>query len=138
MGGWPLVGSDRHVWDEATRHDLVALMDHHDKDFLTGWICRSALPKFHATLGKHIKKPLDWDPESGISEYSDSRIKVVVDILGTLLSSLFSIASTILLYFISSMSVRLVVVAAFITVFTIALALLTNARRVEIFAATSA
>ena len=138
MGGWPLVGSDRDVWDEATQHDLVTLIDQRDVDCLTGWICNVALPKFHATLGRHFKKPLDWDPESGISEYSNTRIKVVVDILGTLLSSLFSLLSIVTLYCISSMPVRLGVVAAFTTVFAMALALLTTARRVEIFAATSA
>jgi hypothetical protein len=78
-----------------------------------------------------------WDPESGICDYSESTIVTVLDICGTVVSSLLSISSIVVLYFVCSMSIRLGIVAAFTTVFSLVLALITKARRVEIFVATA-
>jgi hypothetical protein len=48
------------------------------------------------------------------------------------------ISSIIILYFISSMAARLAIVTLFTALFALSLALVTGAKRVEIFAATSA
>jgi len=132
------LGSDRHAWEEATQHDLVALIDSRDTDSFTSWICRFVVPAFHTIFGRFVKKPVVWDPESGVMDYSESKIRLFLDIFGTVVSSLLSISSIVVLYFVSNMSIRLGVVAAFTAVFALTLALMTRARRVEIFAATTA
>jgi hypothetical protein len=137
MGGSPILSKDSHAWDEVTEYDLIALVDSKDTDFFTKWVCRSLVPGFHAVIGRHFKEPVPWDPESGICDYSESTIVTVLDICGTVVSSLLSISSTVVLYFVCSMSVRLGIVAAFTTVFSLVLALITKARRVEIFVATA-
>lgn len=138
MGGCPILGDDRHAWDKGTEYDLVTLVDSRDKDSFTNWVCTSVVPRFHAAFGRYFKKSVEWDPESGISDYSESTIHVTLDICGTVLSSLLSILSIVVLYVVCDMSTRLGVIALFTAVFSLVLALMTKARRVEIFAATTA
>lgn len=137
MGGCPILGADRHAWDEETEYDLIALVHSKDTDSFTNWVCRTIVPGFHAVLGRYVKKPVAWDPESGICDYSESTILTVLDICGTVVSSLLSISAIVVLYLVSNMSVRLGIVAAFTAVFALVLALMTKARRVEIFVATT-
>ena len=137
MGGCPILGKDSHAWDMETEPDLVTLIDSRDTDSFTNWVCRTIVPGFHAVLGRHIKKPVAWDPESGVCDYSESKILTILDICATVASSLLSISSIVVLYFVSNMSIRLGVVAAFTAVFSLVLALMTKARRVEIFVATT-
>jgi hypothetical protein len=61
-----------------------------------------------------------------------------VNILVTLIASLLPITAIVILYFITNAIVRLGIVVAFTATFSICLILLTNAKRIEIFAATSA
>lgn len=78
------------------------------------------------------------EPESEISQYSEERLTGFVHVLGTVLASLLPISSIVVLYFVSNLLVRLGIVAAFTALFSLALALITQARRIEIFAGTSA
>ena len=138
MGACPLLGKDGQAWDKKTQSDLVTLNDQRDRDSLTNWVCNSVIPNLHPPLLRHLKKPVAWDPESGLSAYPEPKIIAILDILGTIISSLFSISSITILYFINDMPVRLGVVAAFTALFALALALMTRASRPEIFAATTA
>jgi len=60
-----------------------------------------------------------------------------VNIITTLISSMLPITSVIILYFVDNIRARLGIVAAFLAVFSLTLALVTEAKRVEIFAATA-
>lgn len=62
----------------------------------------------------------------------------MANIIGTLVSSLISIGSIVVLYFVTTMPMRLAIVALFTAAFSIALSLVTSGTRVEIFAATAA
>jgi hypothetical protein len=62
----------------------------------------------------------------------------VVEFLGTILASLAPMSSIIVLYFLDDLSARLAVVCAFTTIFAAVVKLATQARKVEIFAATAA
>jgi hypothetical protein len=58
--------------------------------------------------------------------------------VGTVVSSLAPMVSIVVLYVVQNTSVRLGLVCAFTLLFSFVLALVTNARRIEIFAATAA
>ncbi len=76
--------------------------------------------------------------EAGIFDYKDEKIVAVVSAFGTILSSLFPVGSIFALYFIRDTLQRLAAIACFMTLFSAILAILTDARRVDIFAATAA
>lgn len=84
------------------------------------------------------KKPITEVPETRICHYSNSRVRGLIDIVGILMSSLLLISSIIVLYFVSNPLERLWLIAGFTACFSICLALITDARRVEIFVASSA
>ncbi|KAH7069403.1 hypothetical protein FB567DRAFT_598715 [Paraphoma chrysanthemicola] len=70
--------------------------------------------------------------------YSAARKGLLVRLLLTGLASFLLLVPTILLYELENLRARLVVIAIFIALFAVAVALLTRARRHEIFASTAA
>lgn len=83
-------------------------------------------------------KEESFDLESNIFLYRDSHFYHVAKIIGTLISSLIPIGSTVVLYFVKDMPTRLGIVCLFTAIFSIALSSVTSGTRVEIFAATAA
>jgi len=79
-----------------------------------------------------------FDLESNIFLYRDSHFHHLATILSTLVSSLIPITAIVILYLISDMKVRLAVVCVFTAIFAVVLSLVTEAKRVEVFAATAA
>jgi hypothetical protein len=138
MGNFPIISNDRKAWDKGSEDDLITAMEQQGSDVFSTWVSNTLIPTFHTMIGKRFKETVTWDPNSGISWYSDKRIHTVLDALGTVVSCLFPVASIVALYLINSMAARLGFIAAFTAVFSLCLAVMTNARRVEIFAATTA
>lgn len=138
MGGYPLADIDRNAWSTPNAPDIVALRDQSNIDIFSNWYCERLIPFFHSICGRMFKKPVEWDPESGLSNYSDTAVATVLDLFGTVISSLLPVSSIAVLYTVTAMSHRLGIVAGFTALFSLALAVTTNARRVEIFAATTA
>lgn len=79
-----------------------------------------------------------FDLESNIFFYRDSHFHRIANVVGTLISSLIPIGSIVVLYLVKDMPTRLAILSLFTAVFSIALSLVTSAKRVEIFAATAA
>lgn len=75
---------------------------------------------------------------SEITQYSDTRLLSIVSVISIVLACLIPISSIIVLYFVSSMLARLAILVAFTACFALCLSLVTQARKVEIFTATSA
>jgi hypothetical protein len=75
--------------------------------------------------------------QGGFSKYDDARLIAIIEVISTVISSMLPISSIIILYFISSLPARLGIILAYTALFSIALAIFTKARRIEIFAATS-
>ena len=138
MGGYPLVDMDQHVWDDDNEADIVALRDHRDTDIFSHWFHETVLPTFNYLCGRKLKRGVHWDPESGLSSYSDHAVTIGLDLFGTVISSLLPVGSIAVLYTVTAMSYRLGITAGFTAIFALALALATKSRRVEIFAATTA
>lgn len=78
------------------------------------------------------------DVEGNLYRYSDSHIVWIIDILGTTLASMTPLVAIIILYFVTNLGARLGVLCACTFIFSIALRLVTNGRRIEIFACTAA
>ena len=70
--------------------------------------------------------------------YKNSKLLRIADVLATIIASALPIASIIALNFIDRVIIRLVAIALFTMTFSLILTIVTNARRVEIFAATAA
>ncbi|KAE8453800.1 hypothetical protein EG329_009312 [Mollisiaceae sp. DMI_Dod_QoI] len=135
MGNFPLVGLDRDAWSDKYDDDLIALQRRDSGDPLSKWFTDTLVPKFHQVIGHRFTTPL---PTTEITLYEDGRLHRFLNILVTVLACLLPLSSIILLYFISSMNARLGVLAGFTALFALCLALVTGAKRVEVFAATSA
>jgi hypothetical protein len=73
-----------------------------------------------------------------MSYYSDSRISGLIRLLGIIFSSVMPVLSIIVLYYIHSQAVRLGCIVAFSALCSAVLATFTNARTVEIIAASAA
>jgi hypothetical protein len=104
------------------------------------------------------KKPIPSDPASEIVHYPEAPLHTFLTVLVTVLASLIPITSIgqrisqrscptasaltcrakVILYFVSNTLNRLAIAVAFTGLFAFCLAVTTQARRVEIFAATSA
>ncbi|TVY57299.1 hypothetical protein LSUE1_G009182 [Lachnellula suecica] len=100
-------------------------------------------PVFHGfdRLWRLFKSPTQSDPEKGTSNllhYADSHVLGVIDVLGTILASMTPLVSIIALYFVQSLGFRLAIVCSFTLLFSVSLALVTRARRIEVFACTAA
>lgn len=152
----PLIGPDGKAWDDET--DLISISQLDSRDPFSKLAFHAIVPFWHKMIGRHFrvsllllvnqncviksdllhKKPVTEAPATGICHYSNSRLRGLIDIIGTLISSLLLISSIITLYFISNPLDRLWLIAGFTAFFSLCLALITDARRVEIFAASSA
>ena len=138
MGNFPLRGPDQKAWSPEHSYDLLAIRKRDNEDHFSGWLSDSVIPRFHKRIGSRFRKPVPEDPESAVCEYSELHISRAVNIFGTVLASMIPITSIVILYFVQSNLARLSLSVAFTGIFSCCLAILTGARRVEIFAATSA
>ncbi|KAH8798137.1 hypothetical protein F5882DRAFT_395221 [Hyaloscypha sp. PMI_1271] len=138
MGNFPLRGPDQEAWNKESETDLLAIRRRSHEDPFSSWFIDTVIPKFHRVFGSRIKKPIPEAPLSEIAHYPEKALLTAVNILGTLIASLLPISSIIILYFITNTVVQLGVAVAFTATFSICLILLTQAKRIEIFAATSA
>jgi hypothetical protein len=134
MGSFPLYGLDRNSWDKAHERDLVALSDSTAEDPFSRWFADTVMPCFHHLIGRKFKKPIS----DGIYEYDETMLGSIANIASTVIASMLPLCSVIVLYLVRSNGLRLAIIAVLSACFSLALAVLTNARRIEIFAATSA
>jgi hypothetical protein len=74
----------------------------------------------------------------GIYHYEESSLQTILSILATVMASLLPISSVVALYVVQSNNVRLGMIAGFSACFSLALAVMTSAKRIEVFAATAA
>lgn len=78
------------------------------------------------------------DLEAQIFVYSDSVLYETINMISTIFSSCIPITAILALYFVEDMGARLGAICGFTVLFSVCLTLVTEARRVEIFAATAA
>jgi uncharacterized protein DUF6594 len=85
-----------------------------------------------------IKRPVSEDLGSGLFEYDETTMQMIARVATTVVASVLPLCSVIILYVVQSNGLRLGIIVLLSAVFSLALALMTNSRKIEIFAATSA
>jgi hypothetical protein len=131
-----IVGTDKDTWSDANNQDdFIALVPPPEFDYLTQWMIKAFLGIFHRFFGRYLKASPNSDP--AVPNYSDDRLRLPASIMSTVLSSLLPLASIVVLYLVHDMTKRLVIVGVFTTAFSVLLALLTDIKRSENFAATA-
>jgi hypothetical protein len=84
------------------------------------------------------ENPQTPDFETGLVPYDDKKIHIFITLLRSGLAMMFPAATMIVLYTVSRMLFRLLLVFVFSTLFTAVIALCTRARAIETFMATAA
>ncbi|MCJ1382471.1 hypothetical protein MMC17_005584 [Xylographa soralifera] len=138
MGDVYLVGRDRNIWEAANTHDMISLQHRERETVFSRWVTKNLLRKYHNLIGRHIMKAEDPELGSNTIIYSlEGRMRVVA-IVEMSVASILPIAAISALYYVTSMPVRIVMVAAFTVCFTFCLGLLTDAKSIDMFAAATA
>ena len=88
-----------------------------------------------SNVGQRRKRP---DEEKGILVYSDTNINRVNKLVSTTIASILPIVAIIVLYTVKTTWQRIYVMIGFTAGFALALASVTSARKLEIFASTAA
>jgi hypothetical protein len=140
FGFTSLHGPDRGTWgrlhhepqmcdQDAAFADLIALHPRQEDDFLSRFLSNICVPIYH----QRFRYGRD-----NITEYSEAQLRRCSSIVSTVLSSLFPLISIIVLVNVDNTNSRIGIVCSFTALFSLSLALVTSARRVDIFAATAA
>ena len=77
----------------------------------------------------------DWN---GLWHYEDATVLAITNIVSTVLSSLLPTTSILILHLMESYMARLIVIMAFTVAFSLVLVMVAKARRVDVFAVTTA
>jgi hypothetical protein len=135
-----LRGVEARAWDIEQQADMVALQgEATDQDPLARWLFRIIPGSFHKRWGYRWKTPVKSNnPGGDLFEYKDTTLMKFAVSISTFLSTLFPILSIFVLYYVRNNPARLGLIVAFTSLFAVALLLASSARKVEIFAATSA
>ncbi len=136
LGDFPLMGKDSTIWETSDSSSLIAIRARRAEDPLGMLFLSKIFLWWHDCIGHRIKKPVD--EETRYFEYDDEHVLGFANVLGSIISSELLVRSIMALYFVDNMLVRLGIVAAFTQVFSLVLILATNARKIEVFAATAA
>ncbi|ORX94882.1 hypothetical protein BCR34DRAFT_608126 [Clohesyomyces aquaticus] len=136
--GWfdlnkPLVGHSKNMFNGKAKADIVALRTSPDQDRLTMFLQNNLGYLFRNRQSN--KDPLDSD---GMYYFPESTIKHIVSFLSVLLAAALLVGAITSLYFVKKASSMIGLLAAFTTMFAGSVGLLTNARKVDIYAATAA
>ena len=84
------------------------------------------------------QRPVSEDYGLGIYKYDEYILRAIALIATTVVASLLPLSSVVILYLLRSNAIRIGVITILSMLFSFAVALMTNARKIEIFAAASA
>lgn len=127
QGDFPLLGRDQYSWDCTT--DLVSIQQQSSLGPFSDALSYKIVPFIYARFGSD---------RSGDREIGDSKLAAIVQIIGCVIASLLPLASILALYAIENELKRLFAIVGFTGLFCLAVLVLTHARLIEVFAATSA
>ncbi|KAL9024983.1 MAG: hypothetical protein Q9196_006110 [Gyalolechia fulgens] len=133
-----LQGREADTW--SRQNDVLTLSQFHtDRDALTGVMNDMIIPWFYNLCSRWDKRQGRQNEDSnGVWHYQYDRMMVVLNAISTVLSSLLPSTSIFVLYFLRNPIARLAAIMVFTTIFSSTLLLVTKARRIDIFAATTA
>lgn len=139
MTGWfelnqPLVGRCKNLLNDRAKYDTVALRTPPDQDRLT-ILLQNYLGYLFRKRKTKKDYPLDWE---GMYYFPENTIKHIVAFTSVLIAAALLVGAITSLYFVKKPSSLIGLLAAFTTLFAGSIGLLTNARKVDIYAATAA
>lgn len=134
-----LCGLEAAPWRDGDE-DLVAVSTslRENLDVITRLTAEKLVPWLHKKGTHRWRTPLPGHEEVGLVEWKDAHFFGLSRVLSVIISTLFPFIAVLVLYLIHNLASRLGAVVAFSFLFWTALAIFTNARPVEIFAATAA
>jgi hypothetical protein len=138
MGSFPLYGLDRTSWDKIHERDLVTLWPRKASDPFSQWFTHTVMPFFHHLVGVKFRRSVSKDLGDELYEYSDATLRMIARATSTVIASILPLLSVVGLYFVKATGLRLGIIVLLSACFSLALSLMTNARKIELFAATSA
>ena len=139
-GNLALIGADSETWGRlhqpiSSHADLLTLNSIGCEDSFSRWFSRKFIVWFCHTF-RH--RPLNsGDLESGIVSYSSRTIERYTSFVTTIVASLLPILSTVVLFCVPSMKLRLGIIVLFTLIFAACISSFTSTKRGEIFIATS-
>ncbi|KUJ21246.1 uncharacterized protein LY89DRAFT_561961, partial [Mollisia scopiformis] len=121
FGNLALIGADRETWGRTDQpfdsHDLFTLNSGGCEDKFSRWFSRKFIAWFHYTF-RHRRSKSGGDLESGINYYSSNVAAKYTSFVTNVVASLLPILATVVLYFASSMKLRLGLTVLFTLMFT--------------------
>jgi hypothetical protein len=138
-------GVEADIWDAENAGDLTSIaLPGGNRDPLTYFLHTRFLPWYHDLIGhKHKRRTYIPDAFTGarqqtpIYHYSDKLVLLTVNVCSTVLSSMIPALCSLALYFIRCEGARMGAIVAFTFLFSIVVALITPAKRIETFVATA-
>ncbi|KAK2744187.1 hypothetical protein CKAH01_18354 [Colletotrichum kahawae] len=108
-----------------------------DEDSFTRFTSNIIIWAFHQILGHRLKFGETIDTTSQHVSYSQSSVKRMSNLATTVMASIMPVLTIFVLNIISSTNLRILVTMVFTAVFALLIATFSNAKKVEIFAATA-
>ncbi|KAL5040909.1 hypothetical protein BDW71DRAFT_201786 [Aspergillus fruticulosus] len=126
--------------NDEERGDLVALSGRYENvDLLTNWVFRVVVPLYDRFI-VYFRQVIGTgkDIETGPVYYDDEKIIRATRLTSIITSSVIPASSMLVLYLVNNMITRLIIIVVYNIGFSIIIGLLAKARRVEVFAASTA
>lgn len=137
MGAFPLHGRDGDFWD-VDISELVSVHPRERVDPLTRWVMHTLIPMLHRRVAARFRKSCRPATSGIITTYSDDAIVLLTQVLSTCTALLMPLLSVVVLYVVRSDFYRIVVIVLLSILFSGALIFMTDARKIETFAAITA
>ncbi|KAL9601210.1 MAG: hypothetical protein Q9179_002939 [Wetmoreana sp. 5 TL-2023] len=135
-GDFFLQGREADTWNDE--NDILTLSRHEaERDTVTGFFNDLVIPWYHR-LSTRWNKGAETRDANGVWHYHYNSMIAAVNTISTCLSSLLPSTSIFILYFLQSPVARLTAITVFTTIFSSTLFMITKARRIDVFAATTA
>ncbi|KAL8670135.1 MAG: hypothetical protein Q9168_005300 [Polycauliona sp. 1 TL-2023] len=135
-GDFFLQGREADTWIDE--HDVLTLSRRQaDRDAVTGLVNDLIIPWYHS-LRRRWDKGYHATDTNGVWFYNYDSMVAAVNTISTVLSSLLPSTSILVQYFLKSPAARLAAIMVFTMLFSSTLFLITKARRIDVFAATTA
>ena len=158
MGNNFLKDIEKTIWDTTNDNDFVTLFPRMlEKDAFTSALNGVLLDIYHRVWGQrrkvcnqnpytcklilieyHGQQTSSPFPGTGFREYDEAHMMMISNSVGAILSSLLPTIAILVLYFVKRVIVRIGLTIIFTSIFSLALSLFTEAKKVEIFSATAA
>jgi hypothetical protein len=139
LGGFALLGADRNTWGSTGEpydraHDLVSMVEREPQDFFSKWCTERAMDMFFKHGCHRSRKP---DKVNKEVFYRQEVLERITYFITTALASLLLVLSITILWLVTSMKARLLIIASFNVMLTLCLVVFTTTPRASMFAITA-